>query len=159
MQVRFLNLDHSEEERAMSTHGKLFAVFLLVMASTAGFAQSYQGGLRGAVHDAGGAIIPGVDVALINEATNVARNTISNETGAFVFAAVAPGTYKLHVMIPGFKGFDRSGITIGTQQFVTLDVNLEVGAASEEISVVADAPLIETSTASNASSIPSLLLD
>ena len=136
-------------------------LFLWVVLSNVvpAFAQSFQGGLRGAVHDPGGAVIPGVAVSLGNEATDVSRTTISNETGEFVFAAVAPGTYKLHVVMPGFKTFDRAGITIGTQQFLTLDVALEVGATSEEISVIADAPLIETSTASNSLSLPSVLLD
>ena len=56
-----------------------------------------------------------------------------------MFASVTPGTYKMHVMMPGFKTFDRAGINIGTQQFITLDVSLEVGATTEEVSVVADA--------------------
>jgi trimeric autotransporter adhesin len=143
----------------MSILRKLFPVFLFVMATTSVFAQSYQGGLRGTIRDQGGAIIPGVEVSLINEATEVSRNTITNETGEFVFASVTPGSYKMHVMMPGFKTFDRAGINIGTQQFITLDVSLEVGGTTEEVSVVADAPLIETSTASNASSIPSVMLD
>src|SRR5439155_16054541 len=142
----------------MRIQRNLLAILSLVLAATPAFAQSFQGGLRGAIHDPGGAIVPGVEVSLVNEATNVPRNTVSNETGEFAFASVAPGTYKLHVVMPGFKTFDRAGINIGTQQFITLDVNIEVGAPSEEISVVADAPLIETSTASNSSSLPSFLL-
>src|SRR5207253_11188402 len=67
--------------------------------------------------------------------------------------------YKMHVAMPGFNTFVRKGMNIGTQHFISLDVILEVGAATEEVSVTADAPLIETSTASNASSIPSLMLD
>ena len=50
----------------------------------------------------------------------------------------------------GFKTFERRGIRIGTQQFVTLDITLEVGTVSETITVTADAPLIETSNASHA---------
>jgi hypothetical protein len=137
----------------------IVVVVLSLFNTAPTFAQSFQGGLRGTIRDQGGAIIPGVEVSLINEATDVSRATMTNETGEFVFASVAPGTYKLHVMMPGFKTFDRAGINVGTQQFITLDVSLEVGAPSEEISVVADAPLIETSTASNGSSIPSFLLD
>ena len=137
----------------------LMLVALAFSSAIPAFGQSFQGGLRGTIRDQGGAIIPGVEASLINEATAVSRATITNETGEFVFASVAPGTYKLHIVMPGFKTFDRAGINIGTQQFITLDVSLEVGAPSEEVSVVADAPLIETSTASNASSIPSFLLD
>ena len=134
-------------------------VVLWLAGTTTAFGQGFQGGLRGAVRDPGGALIPGVEVSLINEGTNVARNTVSNEVGEFVFSFVAPGTYNLRAALPGFKTFERAGINIGTQQFITLDISLEVGARTEEIKVVADAPLVETSTASTGGALPSLLLD
>src|SRR5262247_107724 len=99
--------------------------FILWLAgTTTAFGQGFQGGLRGAVRDPGGALIPGVEVSLINEGTNVARNTVSNEVGEFVFSFVAPGTYILRAALPGFKTFERAGINIGTQQFITLDISL-----------------------------------
>jgi trimeric autotransporter adhesin len=132
-----------------------FAVLFGVMA---GFGQSFQGGVRGVVNDSGGAMIPGVEITLTNEETNVSRSAVSNEIGQYVFSAVAPGKYKLRASLPSFKSYERSGLTIGTQQFIVLDVTLEVGAVTDEVSVVADAPLIETATASNAISLPNLYL-
>lgn len=76
-------------------------------------AQSFQGGIRGAVKDTAGAMIPGVEVSLINEGTNVARNTVTNEAGQYVFASVAPATYKLRASLAGFKTFDRAAINSG----------------------------------------------
>ena len=67
---------------------------VLWFAAATAFGQGFQGGLRGAVRDPGGALIPGVEVSLINEGTNVSRNTVSNEVGEFVFNFVAPGTYQ-----------------------------------------------------------------
>ena len=133
-------------------------VCLLLLGATTGFGQSYQGGIRGAVSDTAGAIIPGVEVALINEGTNVSRETVTNETGQYVFASVSPGTYKLRASLAGFKTYERSGLTIGTQQFVTLDIRLEIGVISDEVSVVADSPLIETSSANTATSLPQQIL-
>ncbi|MBI4473059.1 MAG: TonB-dependent receptor, partial [Acidobacteria bacterium] len=136
----------------------VFACLLMLFGAASILGQSYQGGIRGAVNDPGGAVIPGVQVVLINEGTNVSRETVTNETGQYVFAAVAPGTYRLRATLPGFKTYERSGVNIGVQQFVTLDINMEVGAVTEEIAVVADAPLIETSTANTSTALPQAML-
>jgi len=139
--------------------GTIFGLVCLSLFGAAnGFAQSYQGGVRGAVSDTAGAIIPGVEVALINEGTNVSRETVTNETGQYVFASVSPGTYKLRASLAGFKTYERSGLTIGTQQFVTLDIRLEIGVISDEVSVIADSPLIETSSANTATALPQQIL-
>src|SRR5919108_210476 len=112
-------------------------------------AQTYQGGLRGAVKDAQG-VIPGVTVTLVNEGTGVARDTVTNESGEYSFPAVDPGNYTVKATVQGFKSFERRGIRIATQTFVTLDITMEVGTVEETITVTADAPLIETSNASHA---------
>ena len=142
----------------MNFRGSIYFIVFLA-ASVASFGQGFQGGLRGALRDPGGALIPGVEISLINEGTNVARNTVSNEVGEFVFNFVAPGTYTLKASLPGFKTFQRAGINIGTQQFITLDISLEVGARTEEIKVTADAPLLETSNASHGTVLDALALE
>ena len=125
-------------------------VGLAVCLCTAGMvqAQSFQGGVRGAVKDAQG-VIPGVTVTLTNEANGVSRDTVSNASGEYSFPAVDPSSYTVKAAVQGFKTFERKGIRIGTQQFITLDIQLEVGTVEESITVTADAPLIETSNASH----------
>ncbi len=112
-------------------------------------AQTFQGGLRGAVKDAQG-VIPGVTVTLTNAGTGVSRDTVTNDSGEFSFPALDPGNYDVKAAVTGFKTFERRGIRIATQTFVTLDVMMEVGTLAETITVTADAPLIETSNASHA---------
>ena len=130
----------------------LATVFIGVCVAwfTAGVAhaQSFQGGMRGSVKDAQG-VIPGVTVTLTNEANGVNRDTISNQSGEYSFPALDPASYTIKAAVQGFKTFERKGIRIGTQQFITLDVTLEVGTVEESITVTADAPLIETSNASH----------
>ena len=121
--------------------------FLLLAVPTDVGAQSFTGGLRGAVKDAGG-VIPGVEVSLVNEGTSAARGTTTNEAGEYAFPAVTPGTYTVKAELPGFKTFERKGITVGTQQFLTLDILLELGTVEEAITVTGASPLIETSNAS-----------
>ena len=138
----------------MRTQRQFLAVVALSVSAvlcTAGVVagQSFQGGLRGAVKDSQG-VIPGATVTLINEANGVSRDTVSNQSGEYSFPALDPSSYTVKAAVQGFRSFDRRGIRIGTQQFITLDIVLEVGTVEESITVTADAPLIETSNASHA---------
>ena len=131
-------------------------VVALVVATTASYAaaQTFTGGLRGAVKDANG-VIPGVTVELINEGTSATRDAVSNESGEYSFGAVQPGTYTVKATLTGFRTFESKGVRIATQQFVTLDITLEVGQLQETVTVTGAAPLIDTSNASNGGVIDS----
>jgi trimeric autotransporter adhesin len=121
-------------------------------------AQSFQGGLRGTVKDAGG-VIPGVVVMLINEQTEVSRDTVSNGSGEYAFPAVDPGLYKLMAVIAGYRTFERTGVRINTQQFLALDIKLEIGTIEETITVVGESPFIDNTNASTGSIIDSKALE
>lgn len=123
------------------------ALAIVVTTPASLMAQSAQGGLRGTVKDAQG-VIPGAAVTLINEGTSVARETVTNDSGEYSFPAVEPAVYTVRTSVPGFKTFERRGVRISTQQFVGLDIVLELGTLEETITVTADAPLIETTNAS-----------
>ncbi len=123
-------------------------VLLLAVGVALAGAQGFAGGVRGAVRDTGG-VVPGAEVSLTNEGTGIARSATSNAAGEYAFPNLAPGTYTLRVSLTGFKAFQQQGITVGTQQFLTLDVVLEVGALQETITITAQAPLVETSNASS----------
>ena len=120
----------------------------VIFATTAELqGQTFTGGLRGAVRDTQG-VIPGASVTLTNQETNIARETVTNAVGEYAFPAVQPGTYMVSGSLPGYQTLQRDGITIGTQQFVTIDILLQVGAVEETILVTADSPLIQVSNAS-----------
>jgi hypothetical protein len=142
----------------MKTLRQALVVGLLVaMTGSFAAAQTFTGGLRGAVRDANG-VIPGVTVELINEATNAPREAVSNESGEYSFGAVAPGSYTVRATLTGFRTYENKGIRIATQQFVTLDITLEVGQLQETITVTGAAPLIDTSNASTGAVIDSTQL-
>lgn len=113
------------------------------------WSQSYHGGLRGLVSDTGGGAVNDGKVSLVDEATSVSRATLTNTSGEFAFSAVNPGTYTITVESPGFKRFERKGVLVATQQFITLDLKLEIGQVSESVMVTEEVPLIESATASN----------
>lgn len=143
----------------MKTLRQLLVIGLMVaMTGSLAFAQTFTGGVRGAVKDANG-VIPGVTVELINEGNNASREAVSNESGEYSFGAVQPGTYTVKASLTGFRTFESKGIRIATQQFVTLDIGLEVGSLQETITVTGAAPLIDTSNASTGGVIDSQQLE
>jgi hypothetical protein len=121
-------------------------------------AQTYHGGLRGAVREAG-AVVPGVTLTLTNEANGAVRTTTTNHAGEYAFVQVEPGPYTLKATMQGFKTIENKGIRIGTQQFITMDITLEVGQLEEQITVESQATPLETSNASVSSTIDSKTLD
>ena len=132
-------------------------VLLAGWTSSAAFGQGFQGGLRGSIKDAGG-VIPGVEVTLTNEQTNISRSVVTNERGDYAFASVDPGTYVVKAALQGYKTADRAGIRIGTQQFLTLDLTMEIGSITENVTVTGAAPLIDTSNASTGTVLDSAAL-
>ncbi|MGE0812090.1 MAG: TonB-dependent receptor [Vicinamibacterales bacterium] len=118
----------------------------MAASSAVSTAQTFTGGVRGAVKDANG-VIPGVTVQLINEETGQAREAVSNESGEYNFAAVPPGLYTIKGTLTGFKTYENTGVRVAAQQFITLDVTLEVGELQETITVTGAAPVIDTSNA------------
>jgi hypothetical protein len=122
-------------------------LLMLCMGASEALAQGFQGGVRGAIKDSGG-VIPGAEVVLINENTGVSRTTQTNERGEYNFPNLDPGTFTLKATLQGYKTYEQQGLRVGTQQFITLDVTLEVGELQETITVTGAAPLIETSNAS-----------
>lgn len=130
-----------------SSRYSLVAFALVLAVSSTAFAQTFTGNVRGVVRDPNG-VIPGATVTLTNEATNVSRETVSNEVGQYNFPAVPPGTYTVKTQLTGYKTFERAGVRVATQQFIQLDVNLELGTIQETITVTGEAPLIDSTTAS-----------
>jgi hypothetical protein len=134
--------------RRVSSKALFSIVFVLVLAfAIDARTQSFQGGMRGVVKDQQG-VIPGASVTLVNESTSIARDTVTNDVGEYSFPAIDPASYTLKASVQGYKTFERKGVRIGTQQFLTLDVLLEIGTLEETITVTGEAPLIETSNAS-----------
>ena len=129
-------------------------MFAVLVVSRVGWAQTYQGGMRGVVKDAQG-VVPGVEVTLVNEATNAVRAVTTNEVGEYSFPSVLPGVYTVKVALTGFRTEERQGLRIATQQTVNMDFMLEVGGVAEQITVTAATPVVERATATVATTMTS----
>src|SRR5690348_3007069 len=78
-------------------------MLLCILLSAGAFAQTTNATLGGTVADVSGALIPGVTVTATNSATGIANTAITNEAGAYQFASLQTGAYKVTAELPGFQ--------------------------------------------------------
>lgn len=130
------------------------ALFLLLAFAHAG-AQESRGSLSGIITDPNGATLPGAMVEIKNEETNVTATTITNDDGSYTFPLVQPGRYTVLVKQSGFKTASRTGTEVRVADKITVDVQMEVGAAEEEVTVTAAAVALETGSVTTGSVIES----
>ncbi len=119
---------------------------ILAVAAAPAAAQEVTGSISGRVLDKAGAAIPGASVSVLHRATAAARKMAASDEGAFVFTALAIGEYQITVEQPGFKTAVRRGVELHIGDHISLDIELEVGAVSETVTVVADALQVQTET-------------
>jgi hypothetical protein len=124
---------------------------LLLMAGLPALAQTNGGSIAGVVQDAQGAVVPGAKVTLTNSAQGTAEPLTTNAEGAYFFTPVLAGTYNLAVEAPGFKKYTQNGIVMNANDKLGLaPISLEVGAATESVTVEANAVQLQTVTAERA---------
>ena len=102
--------------------------------------------LNGRVLDQQGAILPGVSLTLRGQETGLFRESVSNENGTFSFVGMTPGVYRIEAELPGFKKYQLSNLKLEIGKTVVMDVTLEVGQTSDEVTVMAEAPLVDTTS-------------
>src|SRR5438045_1888925 len=91
-------------------------------------AQIGTSNITGRVTDPTGAVVPGVQVSVVNAATNVTFNSQTNEQGIFRVQSLQPGLYRVTLQSSGFKAAVRDNIDVRTGDTLSLDTTLEVGA-------------------------------
>jgi hypothetical protein len=130
-----------------------YVVFVIAMMTLAlatvgthASAQTIRSTLTGTVTDPNGAIVAGVLVTATNVATNISTTAKTNNNGLYTFTALVPGEYVVAVEHSGFKRFVQSGVVLQIAEATRLDVPLEVGQITEEISVVGAAQLVRSTS-------------
>src|SRR5207237_4860226 len=133
----------------------VLAVLLFATVGVAGAsAQGLTGQLAGTVAEACGGVMPGVTVVLKNAGTNGTRETITGADGAFVFPDLLAGTYDITVTMSGFKTYEQKGIKLGATERIALrTIALEVGGLNEQVTVQAEAALVQTNSAARSAVI------
>jgi Carboxypeptidase regulatory-like domain len=128
----------------------LFTLAGALVPLSAALAQETRGTIFGTVKDPSGGVLAGMSVIVTNEETNVSNETVTNDRGGFEIPYLLPGTYRVVVQAAGFKKFTSTGLQLTVNNRVGLDVTLEVGSLSDEVTVTSSLPLLETTASASA---------
>jgi Carboxypeptidase regulatory-like domain/TonB dependent receptor len=130
-----------------TTRIALLFVSLVCFSAAALFAQNPYGRITGRVVDASGAVVPNAVVRVENTGTNVQTDVDSDSQGNYDARNLIPGQYRVTVQRPGFKGYQRGPIEVRVGDVLTINIGLELGAATESVTVTAETPLLEAASA------------
>lgn len=120
---------------------------ILPLLQTFTFAQITSATLTGIVSDSAGATIPGAQLRVQNTETGLTLSAETNSQGFYTIRELPPGSYSVAVDKAGFNRNVTTGVVLTVGQSATLNLSLQVGDAKETVTVVANAELINTTTA------------
>src|SRR5215204_5182540 len=120
----------------------LFTAVLILLFVSAVHAQEFRGTIAGTVTDPNGAVVPGASITVKNTETNIANTVTTNDEGSYTVPLLQPGSYTISATGSGFKTSTIENVAVRVDDRLTIDVQLEVGAAAE-VNIVADADVIE----------------
>ena len=99
--------------------------------------------IQGIISDPSGAAVPNAHITVTQTDINLVRSTVSGSDGAYVFADLPVGSYRLEVGAAGFKKYSQTGIELQVGAKAQINVSLEIGALTQEVKVTANANLVE----------------
>lgn len=125
-----------------------FAAFVLALSSLSGSAAFAQGlaTLRGTVTDASGAVVPSATVTVEQTGTRLTRTVNTGAAGDYLIPSLPPAAYVLSVQAAGFRQATQKGIVLLADQSATINIQLQVGDASQTVTVEAATPQVDTVT-------------
>jgi len=103
--------------------------------------------VTGRVFDPGAAVIVEATLTATNVDTGIETVVKTNEQGLYQFADLGPGNYAFSVSKPGFKLIVKPGVTLHVADTISMNFNMQVGAASETVTVEGGTPLVNTESA------------
>lgn len=119
---------------------------LVLLASAPAWAQ--DSALTGTVADPTGAIVPGAEVSITNQATGAVLKVTTGADGKYIFPQVTPGMYKIEVKSTGFKTAQKSDLSVAVDVTTRFDIALSVGEVTETVVVESEAARVNTTDAS-----------
>ena len=122
-----------------------FSLFLAFFGITAR-AQSDRGTIAGTVLDSSGGVVASVTVTATSTETGANYGATTGPTGGFRIQDVRVGTYDVSVSAPGFKIEKKTGVVVQVNSTATVEFSLQAGDVKETLTVLADAPAIQTET-------------
>jgi len=135
-------------KRRPNATGRTLAIVFLFLVATSLCAQTDAGALRVLVVDASQAIIPNVEVRVINTETNTSMVKATNEEGYAVYEPIPRGTYLVEAALSGFRTVRTTNVTLDVNERRMLRITMEVSPVTESIEVSATTAPLRTEEAS-----------
>ena len=130
---------------------RIFSLFLLAVLMIAGTDVARgqaSSSMSGRIEDPSAAGVPGATVTVTNLETGIVRPATSDESGAYRVLDLPVGRYEVKAEKAGFKAAVQTGINLSVAQEAVINLRLDVGAATEQVTVTSEAPVVNTTTSS-----------
>jgi len=127
-------------------HRLALLTLLLMLGSLPSAKAQVSASIKGIVTDPSGAPVPSADVKTKNLETGAVRSSITDDAGRYLVLSLPVGAYELRVAKAGFQDAIRSGIHLVVGEEANVDLRLQVGVEISQITVMADAPIVSTTT-------------
>src|SRR5277367_1195489 len=123
--------------------------FLLILVGLgSAHAQVLYGSITGTVFDNSGAVVPNIKVNIINQQTGEVRTVTTNQAGGYVLLDVLPSAYTVEVpRTASFAAYKTEGIQLEVNRQVRVDITLQPGTVTSEVTVTSAAASLQTETA------------
>jgi hypothetical protein len=119
----------------------LAAAFVLPSSAVA---QTGTADITGRIVDQQGGALPGVTVVVRNQNSGVIRQTVTSDNGSYQVTGLTPAVYQVEAELTGFNKYQRTNLRLEVGKTVIVDIALEVGGLTEQVSVIGEAPLVDT---------------
>ncbi len=133
----------------------LAVVLLSLLVAGPANGQLLQGSLTGIVLDPTNATVPDAEVSILHTLTGHSRTTLTNGAGQYSFPTVDTGTYDVTVTKDGFRALVQEGVEVSINNVTRVDVTLQLGQITEQITVTTDAATLQTDRAEVRRELPS----
>ena len=124
----------------------LLVVSFLTISSNA-IAQIDTGTIVGRVTDPSGGVLPGVTVTATQQGTGIESSSVTNANGEYLFPGLRVGIYEVAAELQGFRRTVRANVQLNVQTRAQVDLQLSVGAVTEQVTVTGRSELLQTQTA------------
>ncbi|HLK62118.1 MAG TPA: TonB-dependent receptor [Bryobacteraceae bacterium] len=119
-----------------------------LLTGRADWAQETRGTIAGRITDPSGAVIPGATVVVTNVAMGTKTNASTNQDGIYQATFLIPGMYQVEALSAGFKQAVRGNIELRVADRLEVNLELQIGASDQSVTVTAETPLLSSETAS-----------
>ncbi len=121
-------------------------LFLFIVCSVARLHAQGYAKIVGTIADPSGAVVPNATITAVQTQNGAVATVKSGADGGYVFPALLPSTYSISASAKGFQNYKQTGIVLQADQSLTVNFNLVIGSSAETVSVIGDAPQVDTST-------------